>query len=90
LKLLDYIDTTNEDINRLKEARKNIHIGTLLLGLLVILSLIFFEYFLFIGEWHYMDFFSFMAIIYLVLMVGLIIKREIFSIMIFLRTKEKD
>ena len=82
--MLKYIDTATEDIERLKDARKHINMAMFLMSYLSIICLIIFVVIT-----------SEINLIYLVLTIYclvtstcLIVKREIYSAMIFLRGKE--
>lgn len=85
---MKYIDTVIEDSERLKKARKSINYGVdlTLIGFtsFAVISM----FFLLINYPVTATFVAVLSISYLILMVGLIIKREIFSVMIYLKEKK--
>jgi len=76
MKIFDYLDTSEEDSYRIREARENINKASLLTGILASICLA-------VGM-LYIEF-LFVAIIFYILCTGLVIKREIYSIVLFLR-----
>jgi len=82
---LGYLDTSKADISRLREARKHINF-------FATFFVVFFIFFYLLGIFSYYYGFHmfflycfFQTIISLVLFVGLIIKREIYGVMVFLK-----
>ena len=87
--MLKYLDTCVVDIDRLKKARSNINKGTTLTFIFSILILVMGATFMFFDELSLGITLLVLASFYLIMAIGLVIKREIFSIMIFLRTKQE-
>jgi len=83
---MKYLDTVTESTDRLKEARNNINKGILFLLFAFVISFI-------LGVFSIFFSYSFSllcytgAICYLVLMIGLILKREIYSLAILIKEK---
>ena len=79
-----YLDTVKENAERIRKARNKINNTAIamLLGFAFLTLTGLYAHYKII--WGY-DIFLFAAVIYLILGVGLIIKREIYSVMIFLK-----
>ena len=86
---MKYIDTVTEGVERLKDARKNMNKGVILLFISWIFVMIF-SIFLFFIKWKVSaTWFAALSVGYLVMIFGLIIKREIFSMMIYLKEEKQ-
>ena len=89
---MKYIDTSTAPIERLKQARENINIGTIILiiasFLLIWLGAL--SPLLFSSNIKiYITLFCYVSAIgYLMLVVGLILKRELYSIVILIKEKK--
>lgn len=78
---MKYIDTSIENIDRLKKAREHINTGATFISFCSFICL-------FLG--FFKTLFFYCSIFFIVLCVGLMVKREIFSIMIYLKEVDKD
>ena len=88
--LMKYLDTSIEDVDRIKEARNNINKGTILTLLFSFIILLLGVAFMFYDEYSLGISFLVIAVFYFIMAIGLILKREIFSMMIFLRTVQEE
>ena len=85
---LNYLDTTIESIERLKEARENIN-KAIFIDFIVFVFSFFFSFFLFfIVNQMIGIYFVVLSAMYVITIIGLILKREIYGIMIYLKAYE--
>jgi len=75
--MFKYVDTSKEDIERLKSARKHINWGAFFC--------IYFFAFLAVFGIFFAVILIFLSILFLILGIGLVLKREIYSMMIYLK-----
>lgn len=87
--LIKFKDTVKADVADLKVARENLHKGIILLLFAWIMILCLALCFYFIQHKVTALMFLGCSILYLIIVVALIIKREIYSVMIYLKQKEK-
>jgi len=83
MKFIHYLDIAKEDPERIKKGRKNVERTATLSLMMFGISLIL------IGVTNTIIF-GHLSIIFLIMMIGLIIKREIYSIAIILKEKELE
>jgi len=89
-KMFDYIHTEKADINHIIKGRKSINIILHICGFFSILFLIFSLLFYTYDYYYSSIYYGVLAVIYLFLNGILIIKREIYSMMIFWRSKNYE
>lgn len=85
---MKYLDTSFENIERIKEARVNINKGIMLLSCLYGISGIFSLGLFLFGYKTSGIFMLLFCVMYIILIGALVIKRELFSIAILIKEKE--
>lgn len=82
---MEYLDTAKEDIVRIRKGRKNIQRGISFLFLMIFVVLFIIIIGTLVISFLFLLLFTVLFVALIVLLIGLVVKREIYSLMIFLK-----
>lgn len=85
--VMEFLDTAEADVVRIRKGRKNIQRGITAMVLLIFVTMFFIIVGTLVISFLFLLLFTILFVGMFVLIVGLIVKREIFSMMIYLKEK---
>jgi len=85
MKIESYLDTVFENKERILQGRKHVNMGCTITAILLLIANIFFVYQLLFGSYFIALLLLMVSVTFDVLLMGLILKREIYSLAITLK-----